>query len=190
LRFVRYCALVVFFFNLPVPFYWFILHPFGRFWSRRIPTAFRVAGYDSWGAGLIFIVLLRRHLLAATAPSILVVIVAFALFALDFLFLRAALQDLGGLKLVGHAELTGRAELITEGLYKRMRHPRYTGMILGVIGACLLAGAEFTWFTGALWFLCTMMCIVLEEREMRRRFGAAYEAYSRATPRFLPKLFS
>jgi protein-S-isoprenylcysteine O-methyltransferase Ste14 len=42
------------------------------------------------------------------------------------------------------------------------------------------------WTATAVWLLLTLVAIELEEREMRARFGAAYEAYCRRVPRFLP----
>jgi len=38
------------------------------------------------------------------------------------------------------------------------------------------------------WLVLTLVAISLEERELRTRFGAAYEDYCRRVPRFLPSL--
>jgi protein-S-isoprenylcysteine O-methyltransferase Ste14 len=59
-------------------------------------------------------------------------------------------------------------------------------MIAAVAGACLLAETRFAWITGAAWLAPVMVSISMEEREMRSRFGAAYEDYCRRVPRFLP----
>jgi len=88
---------------------------------------------------------------------------------------------------VGHGELSGKSELTTTSLYKYVRHPRYTGMISAVTGACILAQSKFAWMVSAIWCALVLVSIHLEEREMRRRFGAAYENYFRATPRFFPR---
>ena len=52
--------------------------------------------------------------------------------------------------------------------YAELRHALYAVLALWVPGIWLIA--------------------VLEERELRERFGAAYDAYCRRVPRFLPQL--
>ena len=59
-------------------------------------------------------------------------------------------------------------------------------MMLSVLGACLMAGTLLLWVVAAVWWVLVLAAITLEERELRARFGAAYEAYSRRVPRFLP----
>jgi protein-S-isoprenylcysteine O-methyltransferase Ste14 len=98
-------------------------------------------------------------------------------------------RDLGTSRLVGEAELRGSRELARTGIYARMRHPRYLGMIAAILGACLLAATPVLWLAAAGWLLLAMLAILLEEREMRRRFGEAFEEYSRRVPRFLPLRF-
>jgi protein-S-isoprenylcysteine O-methyltransferase Ste14 len=186
-RFFRYLALVIFFLDLPVPIYWFILHPFTNFWRRNIRAAFWFAGLASWTAGAIFVTIARHQLLGEDIPSPFAAIAATLLISADFILLYYSGKFLGGKKLVGHAELSGKSELTTTGLYKYVRHPRYTGMIFAIIGACMLAQTKFAWTVSAIWFACVLVSIFLEEREMRRRLGAAYEEYSLATPRFLPR---
>ena len=187
MRFFRYLALIVFYLDLPVPIYWFILHPFTNFWRRHIRAAFWFAGLFAWTLGAIFITIFRHQLLDENIPSPLAAVSASALIAADFVLLFYSGRYLGARKLVGHAELSGKSELITTGLYKYVRHPRYTGMISAVAGACILAQTKCAWTVSTIWLAFVLLSIFLEEREMRRRFGAAYEAYSRVTPRFLPR---
>jgi protein-S-isoprenylcysteine O-methyltransferase Ste14 len=187
LKIVSYLALIIFFLDLPVPIYWFILHPFTDFWRRNIRAAFWFAGLFAWTAGAIFVVIARHQLLGENIPSLVRSLIAIPLIAADFLLLFYSGKFLGAKKLVGHAELSGKSELTTTGLYKYVRHPRYTGMICAIVGACLLVQTEFAWTVSAIWLACVLLSTLLEEREMRRRFGPAYEAYSRSTPRFLPR---
>ena len=187
MRLFRYIALTVFFLDLPVPIYWFILHPFTNFWRRNIRAAFWFAGLFSWTAGAIFVTLFRHRLLAESNSSSLAAIVAIPLISADFVLLFYSDKCLGHEKLVGHAELSGKSELTISGLYKYIRHPRYTGMICAMIGASILAHTEFAWTVFAIWLVGVLFSIFLEEREMHRRFGLAYEEYSRVTPRFLPR---
>jgi protein-S-isoprenylcysteine O-methyltransferase Ste14 len=79
--------------------------------------------------------------------------------------------------------------LNTTGMYSLVRHPLYVGnclMILGVAGA-----AEVWWFAGlviiALWLYYERI-IMAEESFLKKKFGVAYEVYTRFTPAFLPKL--
>ncbi len=187
MRFFRYLALIVFYLDLPVPIYWFILHPFTNFWRRNIRDAFWFAGLFAWIAGAIFITIYRNQLLTENIPSPLTAFASSMLIAADFILLFYSGKYLGPKKLVGHAELSGKSELTTTGLYKYVRHPRYTGMISAILGACMIAQTKFAWIVGAVWLVCVLTSIFLEEREMRRRFGAAYDDYSRGTPRFLPR---
>ncbi len=128
--------------------------------------------------------------LAAGSPSALEAVIGVALIALDLFILYRADRDLGHLKLVGHAELTGKMELTTVGIYKHVRHPRYAGMILAVIGACFFTGTRWSWIVTGIWVLSVLVCIFLEERELHHRFGLAYDEYSRAVPRFFPRVWN
>jgi protein-S-isoprenylcysteine O-methyltransferase Ste14 len=189
-RFFRYFALVIFFFDLPVPLYWFVLHPFNNFWRARIRAAFWIAGLGAWTTGALFIAIFRNRWLAPGSPSILSVVVAITFVAADFLLLSRAGKDLGNMALVGHSELTGKMKLTTIGIYKYVRHPRYAGMILSMLGGCLLAATRWSWIVAGFWLPCVLACILLEERELRHRFGPAYDDYSRSVPRFLPRLWN
>jgi protein-S-isoprenylcysteine O-methyltransferase Ste14 len=184
---LHYIALIIFFLDLPVPIYWFILHPFTNFWRRNIRAAFWFAGLFAWIVGAIFVIMFRNQLLGESISSPLITFAALPLIAADFVLLFYSGKFLGAKKLVGHAELSGKVELNTTGLYMHVRHPRYTGMIFGVIGACMIAQTKFATIVGAVWLASILINIALEEREMRHRFGAAYEEYSRITPRFLPR---
>jgi protein-S-isoprenylcysteine O-methyltransferase Ste14 len=76
---------------------------------------------------------------------------------------------------------------LTEGIYARLRHPRYVEVTLWTLGYSLIAN-----YTGVylLWLLSLPtlhLVVLLEERELRQRFGASYDAYARRVPRYLPK---
>ena len=92
--------------------------------------------------------------------------------------------------LVGSPELEGDASnLLTEGLYAHLRHPRYLALIIAYLGYALFAN-----FSGVyIYFAASMpllgFIIWLEERELYERFGQAYRDYASKTPCILPKLF-
>jgi protein-S-isoprenylcysteine O-methyltransferase Ste14 len=186
MRAFRYFALLIFFLDLPVPLYWLAIHPFGRFWRGRIRAALWVAGLGAWICGGVFVALFWKRLIGSGAPSFPEALLGTALIAADVFILRRVTRELGQMTLVGHAELTQKAELKTDGIYARIRHPRYSAMIAAVAGACILVETRFAWTTGIVWLVLVLTSIFLEERELKQRFGAIYSEYARQVPRFVP----
>ena len=78
--------------------------------------------------------------------------------------------------------------LLTDGIYAHLRHPRYVEVWLGTLAYACFAnylGAWIVWLaTGPMLHLV----VLLEERELRDRFGGEYEAYMARVPRYLPRL--
>ena len=186
MRFLRAFAGFFLFFELPIPIYWLILHPFGFFWRSRVRAAFWVAGLTAWTTGGVLLWIFRHALLAATGPSWAAMGMGFALIGVEIYLFARVERELGTRRLVGHAELTGTGEMFAGGLYAHVRHPRYTGMFCAVVGSALLAGTPFLWAVIAVWWVVALVVIRLEERELAARFGAAYTAYREQVPAFLP----
>ena len=186
MRFLHAVAGFVLFFELPIPIYWLIIHPFNSFWRNRVRAAFWIAGLTAWIAGGVLLWIFRPLLLAAARPSWVAIAAGLTLIGVEvYLFLRVE-RELGSRRLVGHAELTGTGEMFAGGLYAHVRHPRYTGMFCAVVGAALLAGSLRLWAVLALWWMLALAVIRLEERELAARFGTAYVAYRKRVPAFLP----
>ncbi|MBI3670436.1 MAG: isoprenylcysteine carboxylmethyltransferase family protein [Acidobacteria bacterium] len=183
-------AAAVLWIDLPIPFYWLILHPLVGFWRRHVPAAYLAAALLPWSAAAVLLFAFHRHLFSSARAlawaAAWKVAAGLVLIGADGYLLFRAERELGGPRLVGHAELQAGGELASEGLYARMRHPRYTGMMSGVLGACLLAATPLLWGVAVLWWLVAFTSVLLEERELRARFGPAYEEYCRRVPRFLP----
>lgn len=186
MRAVHAIAGFVLFFELPIPIYWFILHPFHSFWRTRIRAAFWFAGLTAWTCGGAALWIFRHDLLAPQHPSLLALSAGVVLIALEiYLFVRVE-RELGSKRLVGHAELTGAGEMFSGGLYAYVRHPRYAGMFSAVLGAALIAGSKLLWIVLLLWWPLALVAIHLEERELSARFGARYQTYRQRVPAFLP----
>jgi protein-S-isoprenylcysteine O-methyltransferase Ste14 len=186
MRFLHAVTGFFLFFELPIPIYWLILHPFGRFWRKRIRAAFWFAGLTAWTTGGTLLWILRHSLLGPVRPPWAVIVLGFLLIGAEvYLFARVE-RELGSRRLVGHAELTGTGELFGGGLYANVRHPRYTGMFSAVLGAALLVGTPRLWAVLAVWLVFALFVIRLEERELTIRFGASYVEYRKRVPAFLP----
>jgi len=81
---------------------------------------------------------------------------------------------------------SAKGELVTDGLYARVRHPQYAGLFLITVGMLVQWPTALT-FT--MWPLLTWAYYRLakrEEREITDMFGAAYESYRRRVPAFVP----
>jgi protein-S-isoprenylcysteine O-methyltransferase Ste14 len=174
------------FFELPIPFYWLIIHPLNVFWKTRVRAAFWFAGLTAWISGGVALWIFRHSLLSARRPPAIAIAAGLALIGVEiYLFLRVE-RELGSRRLVGHSELTGTGEMHVGGLYAHVRHPRYSGMFCAVLGAALLCGTRLFWATLALWWVFALTAIRMEEKELSARFGDAYLAYRKCVPAFLP----
>jgi protein-S-isoprenylcysteine O-methyltransferase Ste14 len=179
-------------FEMPVPLYWLVLHGPVEFWRSRkhVRIAYLFAVVVAWGGGGWLLHHFRQPLFLAAytrgAPPVWALVLGLALIGLDMWTLTRVELALGARRLVGQAELTRSGELNTSGLYRHVRHPRYMGMIAAVLGGCLLVNSRPLWIVAAFWLALALLSISLEERELRRRFGAAYEAYAQRVPALLP----
>jgi protein-S-isoprenylcysteine O-methyltransferase Ste14 len=179
---------LVLFLQLPIPLYWFVLHPRANLWRNRPKDGFTVALCLSWLPVTICIILFRGVLFRTDFPSWWMILCGLALIAFEvWLFARLS-RDLGAARLIGRTEISGGGSLAEEGIYARMRHPRYVGSFLALMGACFLAVTRVAWMVTIIWAVLTWTAISLEERELRSRFGEAFERYCRRVPRFLPRL--
>src|ERR1700728_3096085 len=178
---------MVLFLQLPIPLYWFVLHPLRIPW-RRYPRAVYAVGLScSWLPVTIAIVALHRKLFVNKWPSTIRLASGLALIVFEAWVFWRVRRDLGTARLVGKTELEGAGEIERGGIYSRIRHPRYLASFLAILGACLLARTHILYLVAALWLALMAVIMALEEREMRHRFGAAYRDYCRKVPRFFPK---
>jgi protein-S-isoprenylcysteine O-methyltransferase Ste14 len=87
-------------------------------------------------------------------------------------------------------ELKESHRLVTNGVYRRLRHPMYTALFLTAIAQALLLP---NWFAGPSYFAAFALLFALrvgpEERMMREKFGQAYEDYAARTQRLIPGLY-
>lgn len=80
-------------------------------------------------------------------------------------------------------------ELVTSGPYAIVRHPIYTGLLLGFLGSAIARGRWSGLLAIALFFVSALRKYRLEERWMREQFGAAYGDYQARVKAIVPWLF-
>jgi protein-S-isoprenylcysteine O-methyltransferase Ste14 len=89
---------------------------------------------------------------------------------------------------LGWAKIHKADGLVTDGIYKFMRHPQYTGIFLFTLGWLIHWPSIVTLF---LWPVLTASYVWLsiqEEKEMIETYGDEYINYAKKTKRFIPYL--
>jgi len=79
-------------------------------------------------------------------------------------------------------------ELITTGPYAMVRHPIYSGLLLGFLGCAVARGEWRGLLAVALVFVALWYKLKLEEKWMRVQFGEPYETYSRRVAALVPHI--
>ena len=76
--------------------------------------------------------------------------------------------------------------LVTDGLFAVSRNPMYLGFVLALAGVAILMGATTPFVLPILFaIIADLWYIGFEERALRRKFGADYEAYARRVRRWI-----
>ena len=101
----------------------------------------------------------------------------------------AAVWRMAGTRWRIRPDVHPKARLITRGIYRRIRHPMYTAVLLIALSWLYLR------FTGeraiAFGVLFATLCLKLayEERLLHHRFGKAYAQYCQHSYRLIPHIF-
>jgi protein-S-isoprenylcysteine O-methyltransferase Ste14 len=116
-------------------------------------------------------------------------VVGFALVFVWLVLLYKAHADLGPNWSIT-LQLREHHQLVTTGVYAKVRHPMYTALFAHAFAqAALIAN----WIAGPAMLVAFTLMFALrlrpEERMMRERFGAEYEAYVQRTKRLLPGIW-
>ena len=144
-------------------------------------------------SGLAHVIRELRYHEAARQLLAVVLIVLYAVTAAPLPALAAvglAVAAAGAVvRLYASGFIVKNQELATDGPYRFVRHPLYTGNILLVIGFAL-AGSRWWGIPLALFFFWFYYptAIEYEDRKLHRIFGAAWEEWSTRTPALMPRL--
>ena len=186
---IRYGLTVLMVITVPPAFlWWFIIHPLAprlrRFGAPVALTGMAVVFFAT--AGALYAVrgfLVGRDL--GWDPGLFAVGVV--LYAIS---VRVELRTRRHLKfrtLAGVPELAGETELLDQGIYAEIRHPRYLAVLIGLMSYALMINYTGLYFIALAALPGIALIIALEERELTDRFGDAYLEYKRRVPAFLPR---
>jgi protein-S-isoprenylcysteine O-methyltransferase Ste14 len=171
--------------------FWLLLHPCVRFWRRLGPVASYAVLGSLVAAGMAGLYALRERALAVdlgTRPAL--VAAAIVLLGTAAAARWRIERELTTRVLLGLPELSPErhpSALVTTGPYAVLRHPRYAQLTLALLGWALLSNYLVSYLIFGLWLPVLWATVLLEERELRDRFGAEWDAYARRVPRFLPR---
>lgn len=189
---VRYVFALLWLLSFPLLLLWIAVHTLVAFWRRMGVVTTYVVLVSGTAAVSALLFTVRAPLLAAefgTGP--LLWGLAAASYAASLAFETGARKHLRARVLVGVPELKGEGEpdgLLTEGIYGRLRHPRYVGATFGYLASAFLSNYLFLWAALPLFVLLLHTVVLLEERELEDRFGDAWRAYAARVPRYVPAL--
>lgn len=188
-RYVFGCLVVI---GLPPGLaWWFVIHPFINVW-RRVGVRITIT------VGMILLVLsmvplywARDTLLMADLGTswLMVGVAAVCLVASVTIALKRKKHlTMGILAGVPELEEGGKGgSLLTEGPYALSRNPRYVEVIIGVFAYAAFSNYVGAYLVAALTVPMVHLIVILEEAELRDRFGDEYAAYCARVPRYLPK---
>jgi len=169
---------------------WYLIHPFTRFWRRLGTVASFCIIYSLLVASGVLLWHFRSPLIGRDLgfqPLLLVLAVPAAVAGGVIAAKRR--RHLNQRILVGVPEIStaDKGRLVCEGIYARTRNPRYLEFLSLSFVYVAFANYTGTWILYLLTFPAIHLVVLLEEAELRERFGEEYEEYCRRVPRYLPR---
>ena len=174
----------------PSVIWWYLVHPLVGFWRRLGARA------TLWIVGVTMVALMvvlgmaRARLVGADLGTNMPLAgLGLACFAAAITIGVKRRRYLTTRILAGIPELASDepGTLLTQGPYAVIRHPRYAEVLMGVLGYALVANYVGGYVVALLSVPALHLVVVLEERELAVRFGAAYEEYRARVPRYVPR---
>ncbi|MCX6566947.1 MAG: isoprenylcysteine carboxylmethyltransferase family protein [Candidatus Aminicenantes bacterium] len=110
----------------------------------------------------------------------------------SWLFLLAAIivvaAGFGALRKHGKPEgnFENTTRLVNVGIYKFIRHPMYASLVFLGVGVFLKRVRLITALVLTIDLVACWITALMDEREMKARFGDEYAAYMKTTKRFIP----
>lgn len=135
---------------------------------------------------IIFIIFITQPLIAEGVPRIAGVVLMVIGLSVIFLAIRTHQTTNNDLPNVSPEPKT-TVPLVEKGLYSRIRHPIYTGVITATFGAALAHGNLFG-VLGAVVLLAFFTVKSQYEESLLRQRYPHYDDYMKRTGRFLPPL--
>ncbi len=176
---------------IPIPIGWIIIHLTISFWRKLGRYSYIVFLFYLIIFGLL-ILFYKNKLLSKQHPFNIALFVLGFVLILTALYLdrkRASVFDLK--RLIGFPEIMPdkfKPKLVKEGIYSIIRHPRYIEYMLFSSGIALIIRFYYIYLIQIYMIISLYILILIEEKELKQRFGREYISYCKNVPRLIPKL--
>ena len=176
----------------PGVFMWFAVHPFAGFWRRRGVVMSMIAIAAFFIVSIAGLYAVRTQIMGRDLGTNAVLVgLGLVLIVTGFSILRHRKKHLTSSILAGIPEIQAdedkQGKLLDQGIYARIRHPRYVEITFLTFGYACIANFVGPWIVAIANIPMIHMVVLLEERELRGRFGNAYADYAERVPRYVPK---
>jgi protein-S-isoprenylcysteine O-methyltransferase Ste14 len=190
---VRYYVALVIVAGFPPPLLaWLLIHPLADTLRRIGIVPAYLLIYAFYAAGMFSIWLVRDTILCIDfGYSLPLSVLAVVLFFLSIYIRVQWRRVLRPSTILGLPEIKGLHEpgdLVTRGIYSRVRHPRYLEVGLGLWAFALFSNYLAGYMVGLAYIPVILLVVELEEQELRNRFGTLYDDYCAGVPRFIPRM--
>ncbi len=170
--------------------FWWIIHPFIEFWRRTGMTAAYTTGFAAMILIGVALYLVRDRFVGQDLGTHWYLIVpGLLVYAVSAGMEYQCRKLLTFRILVGVPELKNERsgdQLISQGIYQLVRHPRYLTIIVGMIGVSLVINYSGIYLLMLLLIPGLYLIALFEERELLIRFGDTYRQYRQTVPRLFP----
>jgi len=190
---VRYYVALVSVVAFPPPVLaWLLIHPFAHVLRRigLVGTYILILGFYAIGMFLIWSA--RDPIMAvdfgfSTTLSVLAIVLFCVSIYIRVLW-RRVLRPSTILGLPEFSQSNQPDILVTKGIYSYIRHPRYLEVGLALWAVALFSNNLAVYVVGLAYIPLIYLVVILEERELRIRFGTNYVDYCDRVPRFIPRI--
>ena len=170
--------------------FWVVIHGGSKQWRKRSPEM----AYSFAGFYILVVILLawsyRISLLGADLGfNLLLFVIGTLIYIASFVLWKPVKKHLDFKTFAGVPEVTDqKIELIQDGPFAIVRHPRYLMVAIGVAGWCLMSNYAGAYLIGLLSIAGLFLIVWLEERDLVMRFGDEYRAYQKQVPQIIPTI--
>jgi protein-S-isoprenylcysteine O-methyltransferase Ste14 len=170
--------------------FWFLIHPWTRYWRRLgLLRSYLLIGVVVVAFGVLLFQFRGPLLGPDRGANWNLVAIALVLYGVMTWVEFQYWKQLSIVTLVGIPELspTGKGKLLREGIYGVVRHPRYLSAGIGLLANALVINYARLYVMMLLLVPVGYLMVLLEERELMERFGEEYRKYQREVPRLIPR---